>query len=87
MSKWPVSKRVEVEWIDTATYGRWNPVEHHVENSTPILCRSIGYLLKADKHVVIIAQSQSEGSEHVADTIAIPRDNVKRMVAVTSKLK
>ncbi len=77
--KWPLNTRVEVEWVDSCTNGKWASVDVHRAESRPSLCRSIGYLLERSDKRVVVAQSMSTDTGHVSDTMAIPRVAVKRM--------
>ena len=75
--KFPLSKLVEVEWINSCAMGKWRDKKEY-ENQEPITCRTAGYLLSKDKKRVIILQSQSnEGG--MSDSMTIPRVCVKRM--------
>lgn len=82
VTKFPLSRRVEVDWRDSASRGGWDTVEHHRAYSKVGPMRSIGYLLKKDKDVIQLAQSMSSLTEHVADTVTIPRENITRIRTV-----
>lgn len=73
---WPLTKRIEIEWIDSCTHGRWESAEFHRENSSPTTCRTIGYIVASTPKKVVVAQSMSKDTGGVADTMAIPRSCV-----------
>ena len=66
-------KRVEVEWVDTATHGGWYPVGDflHTQKVGPLVCKSIGYLMRKDDECVVVVQSVSE-NDKASDSISIP---------------
>jgi len=76
---WPLSKKVEVEWRDSASRGGWQSVEEERGRCAVGPIRSLGYLLTSNKKVVQITQSMSGMTGDVADTITIPRENVIRI--------
>lgn len=77
--KWPLGRRVEVEWRDSASRGGWDSPGAHRARRGVGPCRSLGYLLTMDKDVVQLAQSQSAMTGDVTDTVTIPRENVIRI--------
>lgn len=79
-------KKAEVEWLDSSSNHRWGEVEEYIELSGPSLCRSIGYVLVNDERRVVLAQSHS-AFQHVADTIAIPREVVRKFRWIRDGLK
>jgi hypothetical protein len=68
-------RRVEVEWLDSMSEGRWVDMETAVRTATrEAMChRSVGYLIHETDDLVLLAGSRSEGGENVADTMQIPR--------------
>ncbi len=79
---WPLKRRVEVEWRDSCARGGWDTTAEHQGKRGVGPCRSIGFLLQADKDVIQLAQSMSAMTGHVSDTITIPRENVVKMRTV-----
>ena len=75
--RWPLHVRVEVEFVDSCTRGTWSSLEEHRRESSPSLCRSVGYLLERTATHVTVAQSISSHSQSVADTMSIPRACVR----------
>jgi hypothetical protein len=71
-------KTVEVEWMDAAVTGGWKSLDDQLKESTPVSCRSAGYLLHRDKHRVVIAQNQDQEGKW-SDTMTIPASTVKRV--------
>lgn len=76
---WPLNERIEVEWVDSCTNGVWAPFEHHLRASKPTTCRTIGYLLVMDNDKLVVAQSMSQTTFNISDTMAIPRSVIKKM--------
>lgn len=79
-TKWPLHRRVEVEWRDSASSGQWGSKKQYRkrrESVGPV--RSIGYLLTHDKDVVQLVQSQSLGTRDITDAITIPRECVTKI--------
>ena len=77
--KWPLSRKVEVEWIDSCSTGRWASEEDYRQNAGISVCRSTGYLLSKDKREVILVQSMSNTTANMADAIAIPTKAVVKV--------
>ena len=71
-ANWPLHIRVEVEWVDSCSNPTWAAVPYHLKNSTISRCRSIGYVVRNDASQVLLAQSMSNDTTNIADTIAIP---------------
>lgn len=80
----PTLRKVEVEWIDSATSGGWTDVDNYRDKQA-WLCRSSGYLLVKDSEKVIVLQTTSVTGS-ATDAITIPRSCVKRMRYVTGGL-
>lgn len=81
--RWPLGRRVEVEWRDSASQGGWRSVKEQREQRGVGPMRSVGYVLIHDQDVVQLAQSMSGMTGHVSDTITIPRENITRMKTLT----
>lgn len=79
--KWPQKTIVEVSWLDACVQGKWGRKDDYLKEG-PMLCRTAGYLLKKDKSVVIIVQSQSVAGG-VADSMTIPRSCVTKIRRLT----
>lgn len=73
---------VEVEWYDTAAIGgSWGSIaaQRRETNREALLhCRSVGYLLRSDKSVVVLAQNWNSDGQ-CADLVVIPRGTIKRV--------
>ena len=74
--KWPLTHIYEVYWRDSCSNGGWRSVEAHRADCQVGPMRSIGYLLRKDTDVVQLVQSMSGETQHIADIITIPRENV-----------
>ena len=77
--KWPLSKLVEIEWVDSCTEGGWSSQENYLNRAQPTICRSIGYLLMKNKEKVAVVQTMSSSTGHVADSMTIPMVAVRKM--------
>lgn len=77
--KWPLRSRVEVEWRDSQSMGRWDTADSYRSRRHLGPIRSIGYLLDLSDDCVSLIQSQSIGNGDVADCITIPREAVTRI--------
>ena len=67
----PLSKIVEVIWYDSCTSGGWKSIED-MTDTRPLICCTVGYLLKRDRHIIQIIQSQTEYHK-LSDSMTIPR--------------
>lgn len=85
-TKWPLKRRVEVEWRDSHAMGGWHTPENYLKDRHIGPCRSIGYVLRADDRMVTLIQSQGKTSGAVADSITIPKENIIRMKRVSGGL-
>lgn len=65
-------KLVEVEWIDPASWSRWNSREYY-ENAEYSECRSVGYLMTKNRDKVVLVQSLDDDGHGAADGIVLPR--------------
>jgi hypothetical protein len=73
---------VEVDWIDSCAHSGWRSFVDARDDSLPSSCRSIGYMLRRDAKVLVLAQSidaTDEGDERFADVLAIPAAVVRRV--------
>ena len=66
---------VEVEWIDSCRTDGW----HDQQDFGPALCRSAGYLLAKTEDKVTLALSLGDDTEHVCQTMTIPRVAVRKI--------
>ena len=60
-------RRVEIEWLDSISEGRWNSLDNIEREATrDAMChRSIGYLIIDNDDFVLIAGSREIGRAHV----------------------
>lgn len=77
--KWPLTKLVEIEWVDSCTGGGWRSKSSYLEDANPTICRSIGYLLQKDATRVVVMQTMSSDTGHMSDSMAIPLVAVRKM--------
>ena len=80
--KWPIKRCVEIEFTDACTSGGWMALERQRKETGTSLCRSIGFLVDATADHVTVAQSISQTTENVSDTMSIPRAAIRRMITV-----
>jgi hypothetical protein len=78
---------VLVTWIDSVTYGGWkfpDEVNKWMDNPASKI-ESVGYLIRENKDVVVIASSKTEGAEkqHSALTL-IPKVAIKKIKTLKS---
>lgn len=76
-----VTKVVGVEWEDARSWSSWTDVEEAAADFKPVRCYSVGLLVRADRHVVILALTMNE-DRSVGDTCAIPRSWVRRIEVI-----
>lgn len=69
---------VEVEWEDSAAEGGWSKRDRYLAQE-PAQCRTVGYLLKADRKKVILLQSCHPKEDRFTDSLTIPRSCVTSM--------
>lgn len=75
----PESNLVEVDWVDSASRGRWDSLENYKKEVTAY-CRSAGYLIADTKHHLIILQTQGANTINDAlDAITIPKGCVLKV--------
>ena len=74
-------KKVEVEWLDSISEGRWYGKDAVIAEATreAMVHRSLGYLLHENEDMVLLAGSRSETGVMVCDTMQIPRVAVLTM--------
>jgi hypothetical protein len=53
-------KRIEIEWVDSASYERYWTPEHDLLNK-PLTITTRGFLIRENKHTVVIASSVAKG--------------------------
>jgi len=73
-------RRVEVEWLDSATQMQWLPLTHYLDPRRigPLPCTSVGYLMRHDDEAVVVVQSLAE-NDSAADSISIPTACVQKI--------
>jgi hypothetical protein len=79
---WPLGEIVEIEWHDALTHGSWSTREDHCEQAHQAeqgLLKTVGYLVRETKHSITVAQSMSSVSQHISDSMTIPRGEVHRI--------
>lgn len=77
--KYPANTRVEVDWVDSASRGRWDSLATY-QKEVPAYCRSIGYLITKSKTAVILLQTQGCNTVNDAlDAITIPRGCITKI--------
>jgi hypothetical protein len=75
----PESTLVEVDWVDSASRGRWDSLENYKREQTAH-CRSAGYMIVKNTKCVILLQTQGCNTVHDAlDAITIPRGCIQRI--------
>lgn len=57
---WNKCSLVEIEWLDHAGKAGW---QRDVE-ITPMICRTVGYLLKDDKKFIVVTQDLTENDSY-----------------------
>ena len=65
-----------VEWDDSAACNGWRPIEK-MRAETPATCVTAGFLVEKSAKKVVLSLSHDYGGGHVAETLVIPRENVK----------
>ena len=67
---------VEVEWIDSGTTKGWRALDYY-KDEKPLECRTAGYLVRRDKRVIVIVQSQNFNDDgtlnQLGESMTIPR--------------
>ena len=67
---------VEVHWTDSYTMHGWRGDEQ--PDGEPLECRSVGYLVKRSKKVVVVCQNVSEQGS-TGDWMTIPASCIRRV--------
>lgn len=83
MAKRAQFRRVEIDWFDSVADSGWGRLEK-VDNR-PSECQTMGYLVKASRLAVTVAQNHSHGTGNVGDLMTIPRCNIRRMRTLTRR--
>jgi excisionase family DNA binding protein len=70
-------RRVEVRWLDSCAYGRWEPVEN-VRGAKAAACISIGFLADENEEAITIVQSiaADENDSEYGQPLTIPRSAI-----------
>ena len=64
---------VMIAWVDTSTLAGWRQLSEFEGKIIPLACRSVGYLVKRTKEVVLIASHVAEGDDiGISDPFVIP---------------
>ena len=70
---------VRVEWVDSATTGRWQGLAD-VKDDMPLDICTIGHLVRNDEVAVIVAGSyDSQERPNVGELVTIPRCAVRKV--------
>ena len=77
---------VLIKWRDAASKGGWKSVEDYRKDGQTLECISTGFLISNSKHTVQLVQSIAENST-VADSIAIPKSEIKSMRVIRKGAK
>lgn len=80
-NRWPLGRRVEIEWIDSALDSGWAHIDNKRRCQDIATCRSLGYLLDANTERVRLVSSQSV-DDAVCDGMSIPRVAVRTIRTV-----
>jgi hypothetical protein len=75
---WPLQQLVEVEWDDSITDSSWASASDH-RMATVGPHRSLGYLVRSDRVLIQVAQSMSAVTQHITDSLSIPRAAVRKI--------
>lgn len=71
--------KVEVTWVDIASYSNWMPKEYARETK-PVPMTSIGYVILDAKDALRIAMtSELDTDGKVTEVLVIPRQNVVKV--------
>lgn len=80
----PSIKIVKVDWQDITSHSGW----HLAEDNSLLNITSVGFLIAANKHGIIIAQSLSPENDRVAESLTIPRSVITKIITISRvKLK
>ena len=78
-------RMVEVEWVDSTTWGGWKRENEYLKDAGPGRCSSVGYLLKSDKQAVTLVQNLDVSNGNVSDAVSIPRSVVRKITTLEHK--
>ena len=90
MNQYPV---VYVEWEDSAhILGGWNDLQATLDqHDAPMICETVGLLIRREKGLMIIAQSVSPGHDglasHIGHGLTIPERAIKTITILLDKHK
>lgn len=70
-------RAVRVEWVDSASTGRWRH-RKEAERFDVVACTTVGFVVSRNSKRIVLAQSVSEDDD-VCDTMTIPAGCVKRV--------
>ena len=73
-------KVVYVRWVDSASLGGWWPRDEAMNDITTVVCESVGFLVRADEHAVVVVGSVNDSQ--VADFMSIPTVVVQELVVL-----
>lgn len=79
MKRYPI---VQVEWVDPSHYRDSRDIEWLQKEGSFVKMSTAGYLLKKDKHMLVIAH-ELDDEGRARDTSVIPRPIVTSVVVVT----
>jgi len=79
----PKHRLLRVEWEDSASRGKWHRTTEIGRRAT-LQCESVGYVVRSDKHEIVLAQSICE-NEDINDTMAIPRGCIRKVRRLQGK--
>jgi len=73
-------RAVEVTWIDASSSNSWRTIAVHAEEDDvpPFLVKSLGWVLRRNSRVLILAQSVSHNGQAM-DVLTIPAGMIKRV--------
>ena len=73
---------IEVEWDDIVTHPQWIP-QDKAEKELPCRCKSVGYFLNQDKHVLRLSCTiQPDESKPDRDLTIIPRGCITKIIKI-----
>ena len=79
-------KIVEVEWVDSAATGGWNPARKFIESGTS-RCRSVGYMIERSNKQIVLVTNLSDDTGNAGEGMAIPTACVKRVRILEKRAK
>lgn len=78
MSRKATPALVEIEWVDSASTRGWGHREPDIVNE-PLLCRTVGYLVKRDRVAMTCAMNQAPSEADYGQLMTIPMPCVRRV--------